>query len=57
MGFPRHANMNIKLGYVSIIGTKVCLFARAVMEMFNFLFGKVTFAPLCTLFLFLFLKK
>ena len=47
MGFPRHANMNIKLGHVSIIGKKNQLVCSSRNRDIQFFFSEVTFAPLC----------
>ena len=44
-GLSRHVFMDMKLEHTSIIGRKVSSFARAVMEIFNFYFGKLTFGP------------
>jgi hypothetical protein len=40
--------MDIKLVHTPIIDKKISSFARVVMEIFNFFFGKLTFAPPCT---------
>jgi hypothetical protein len=39
--------MDMKLEHASIIGKKISSFARAVMKIFNFYFGKLAFAPPC----------
>jgi hypothetical protein len=39
--------MDMECGHAFITGKKMSLFARAVTEIFNFFFGKVTFGPPC----------
>ncbi len=39
--------MNIKLGHASIIDEKISSFVRAIVEIFNFYFGCVTYGPPC----------
>jgi hypothetical protein len=39
--------MNIKLVYASIIDEKISSFAQALIEIFNFYFGCVTYGPPC----------
>jgi hypothetical protein len=39
--------MNIKLVYASIIDEKISSFVQALMEIFNFYFGCVTYGPPC----------
>jgi hypothetical protein len=39
--------MDMKLEHASTIGKILASFARAVMEIFNFYFGKLTFGPPC----------
>jgi len=46
-GLSRHVFMDMKLEHASIIGKKISSFARAVMEILNFYFGKLTFEPPC----------
>jgi len=41
--FFRHVFMNIKLVYVCIIRKKISSFTPAIMEIFNFYFGKLNF--------------
>ena len=41
--------MDIKLVHASITGKKISSFAQAVMEIFNFFLGCVTFGPPCSL--------
>jgi hypothetical protein len=46
----KHFFMKINFEHVSIVDKKINLFARAVREIFNFLFGNMTFGPPCTLY-------
>jgi len=46
-GLSRHVFLDMKLEHASIIGKKISSFPRAVMKIFNFYFGKLTFGPPC----------
>jgi hypothetical protein len=41
--------MDLKCGHASIIGKKISSFTPAIMEIFNFFVGKMTYAPPCIL--------